>query len=98
MEYFLVIKELLYLSNQIFLSICRRICEKCRSSLYRKSGKNKCYSKKKTKNKKRIKKKGFIKFPCNKYPKSYALKHWQLGKSWSLQLNIISNYKFDTYY
>ncbi len=51
---------------------------------YRKSGKNKCYSKKKTKNKKRIKKKGFIKFPCNKYPKSYALKHWQLGKSWSL--------------
>ena len=51
---------------------------------YRKSGKNKCHSKKRTKNKKRIKKKGFIKFPCDKYPESYALKHWQLGKSWSL--------------
>ena len=27
-------------------------------------------------------KKGFIKYPCDKYPDSYALKHWQLGKSW----------------
>jgi len=45
---------------------------------------NKCH-KKKTKNKsyKRLqKKKGFIEFPCKKYPRSYALKHWQLGKSW----------------
>jgi hypothetical protein len=51
---------------------------------YRKSGKNKCHSKKRTINKKRIKGKGFIKFPCDKYPKSYALKHWQLGKTWSV--------------
>ncbi len=54
---------------------------------YRKSGKNKCHSKKKTKKKKRLKnKKGFIDYPCKKYPKSYALKHWQLGKSWLLSL------------
>ena len=51
---------------------------------YRKSSRNKCHGKKKTK---RIKirlqyKKGFIEFPCKRYPKSYALKHWQLGKSW----------------
>jgi hypothetical protein len=53
---------------------------------YRKSSKNKCHGKKKTKRiKKRLKnKKGFIDFPCKKYPKSYALKHWQLGKSWSI--------------
>jgi len=53
---------------------------------YRKAEKNKCHSKKKTKKKnKRIKnKKGFIEYPCKKYPKSYALKHWQLGKSWSV--------------
>ena len=52
---------------------------------YRKSGKNKCHSKKKTKNKRRLKnKKGYISYPCKKYPKSYALKHWQLGKSWSV--------------
>lgn len=52
--------------------------------LYRKAEKNKCHSKKKTKktNKRLKAKKGFIKFPCDKYPKSYALKHWQLGKSW----------------
>ena len=51
---------------------------------YRKAKKNKCHSKKKTKKiKKRFKnKKGFIEFPCKRYPKSYALKHWQLGKSW----------------
>ena len=51
---------------------------------YRKASKNKCHGKKKTKAKiKRLKhKKGFIDFPCKKYPKSYALKHWQLGKSW----------------
>ena len=29
-----------------------------------------------------IKNKGYLDFPCKKYPKSYALKHWQLGKSW----------------
>ena len=53
---------------------------------YRKSSKNKCHSKKKTKKTKRLKnKKGFIEFPCKKYPKSYALKHWQLGKSWLIQ-------------
>ena len=51
---------------------------------YRKSSKNKCHGKKKTKKKtKRLKnKKGMIEFPCKKYPNSYALKHWQLGKSW----------------
>ena len=50
---------------------------------YRKATKNKCHSQKKTKRiKKRLKKKGFIEFPCKRYPKSYALKHWQLGKSW----------------
>ena len=27
-------------------------------------------------------KKGYLYFPCDKYPKSYALKHWNLGKSW----------------
>jgi len=53
---------------------------------YRKSSKNKCHSEKKTKKRKRLKnKKGFINFPCKKYPKSYALKHWQLGKSWLIQ-------------
>ena len=51
---------------------------------YRKYGRNKCHSKKKGKRtKKRLKsKKGYIEFPCKRYPKSYALKHWQLGKSW----------------
>ena len=51
---------------------------------YRKATKNKCHNQKKTKRvRKRLKnKKGFIEFPCKKYPKSYALKHWQLGKSW----------------
>ena len=50
---------------------------------YRKAEKNKCHSIKKTKKKQRLKnKKGYIEFPCKKYPKSYALKHWQLGKSW----------------
>ena len=48
--------------------------------MYRKASKNKCHSKKKTN--KRIKGKGYLKFPCDKYPQSYALKHWQLGKSW----------------
>ena len=52
--------------------------------LYRKSSKNKCHSKKRTKKKIRVKGKGFIEFPCKKYPKSYALKHWQLGKTWSI--------------
>ena len=53
---------------------------------YRKSSKNKCHSKKKVKKTKRLKnKKGYLKFPCKKYPKSYALKHWQLGKSWLIQ-------------
>ncbi len=50
---------------------------------YRKSSENKCYSKKKTKKKMKINK-GYIEYPCKKYPKSYALKHWQLGKSWSI--------------
>jgi len=56
---------------------------------YRKSSKNKCHDK--TKKRKTMKqlnaKKGFLEFPCKKYPKSYALKHWQLGKSW-----LISDY------
>jgi len=52
---------------------------------YRKSTKNKCHSKNKTKKRRKLKnKKGYIDFPCKKYPKSYALKHWQLGKSWSV--------------
>tara|TARA_Y100000996_G_C22530801_1_gene646369 strand:+ start:235 stop:1086 length:852 start_codon:yes stop_codon:yes gene_type:complete len=51
---------------------------------YRKATKNKCHSKKKNKrtNKNLKSNKGHIRFPCDKYPKSYALKHWQLGKSW----------------
>ena len=50
---------------------------------YRKSSKNKCHEiKKKRKSMKLIKKKGYLDYPCKKYPKSYALKHWQLGKSW----------------
>jgi hypothetical protein len=64
---------------------------------YRKSSKNKCHRKtirktkrkntnRKTKRKQRFKKlqsnKGYILYPCKNYPKSYALKHWQLGKSW----------------
>tara|TARA_B110000285_G_scaffold167283_1_gene186970 strand:- start:19 stop:906 length:888 start_codon:yes stop_codon:yes gene_type:complete len=59
---------------------------------YRKSSKNKCHSHKKTKAKtKHLKnKKGYLDFPCKKYPKSYALKHWQLGKSW-----LISSYHTD---
>jgi len=31
--------------------------------------------------------KGYLDFPCKKYPKSYALKHWQIGKSWLSWLN-----------
>jgi len=50
---------------------------------YRKSKKNKCHSLKKKKTFKRlVNKRGFIEYPCKKYPKSYALKHWELGKSW----------------
>ena len=50
---------------------------------YRKSSKNKCHSiKNKRRTKKLQNKKGSIEYPCKKYPKSYALKHWQLGKSW----------------
>lgn len=52
---------------------------------YRKSGKNKCHSNKKSKRTPRKLKnqKGYISYPCKRYPKSYALKHWQLGKSWT---------------
>jgi hypothetical protein len=53
---------------------------------YRKSSKNKCHKKtfkKKPKSYRRLKnKKGYIQYPCKKYPNSYSLKHWQLGKSW----------------
>ena len=50
---------------------------------YRKSRKNKCHSKKSKRTMKKLKsKKGYLKFPCDKYPDSYAIKHWQLGKSW----------------
>ena len=48
---------------------------------YRKASDNKCYSQKSKKNYKKVKN-GYIDFPCTKYPKSYAIKHWQLGKSW----------------
>ena len=44
---------------------------------------NKCHSrKKKKKTTKKLHNKGYIQYPCTLYPKSYALKHWQLGKSW----------------
>lgn len=61
---------------------------------FRKSSKNKCHKAKKNKTKKRTSKrkhirykklqnnKGIIRYPCKLYPKSYALKHWELGKSW----------------
>ena len=51
---------------------------------YRKATKNKCHTKKKRKltNKKLKSGKGYLRFPCDKYPKSYAIKHWQLGKNW----------------
>jgi len=56
---------------------------------YRKSSKDKCHSNKKTKrNTIRLKnKKGYLSIPCKQYPKSYAVKHWGLGKSW-----LISHY------
>jgi len=53
---------------------------------YRKSGKNKCATHSIKAKKGYIKldgDKGYIKFPCNSYKDSYALKHWQLGKSWT---------------
>lgn len=58
---------------------------------YRKSKKNKCHSNKKTKrNSRKLKRnKGYISYPCKRYPKSYALKHWQLGKSWIQYLNYV---------
>jgi mannosyltransferase OCH1-like enzyme len=51
---------------------------------YRKSSFNKCHGSKRTKKRTlRLQhKKGWLEYPCKKYPKSYALKHWQLGKSW----------------
>lgn len=58
--------------------------------LYRKSSKNKCHSSKKTKKFKRLNnKKGYLLTPCSKYPKSYAIKHWDLGGSWTHHLNYI---------
>lgn len=58
----------------------------------RKIKKNKCHTIKKPKKPKKPKKtkhkyiklhkKGYIYYPCNKYPKSYVIKHWQLGKTW----------------
>ena len=53
---------------------------------YRKSGKNVCHSqKRKTNYIKLDNDKGYLKFPCTSYKESYALKHWQLGKSWLIQ-------------
>jgi len=50
---------------------------------YRKSSKNKCYSLKYKKGYKKLNNnKGYILFPCDKYPRSYAIKRWDLGKSW----------------
>ena len=55
---------------------------------YRKHSTNKCHSKKYKKGYTKLNNnKGYIKFPCTSYKNSYALKHWQLGKSW-----LISNY------
>jgi mannosyltransferase OCH1-like enzyme len=55
----------------------------------RKVGTNKCHSvkHKKTNSKSKSKyiklhKKGYIYYPCDKYPKTYVLKHWELGKTW----------------
>jgi hypothetical protein len=57
---------------------------------YRKSKPNQCHSEKqKTKFTKLKGNKGYISYPCQKYPKSYALKHWQLGKSWIQYLNYV---------
>ena len=36
--------------------------------------------------------KGYLDFPCKKYPKSYALKHWQIGKSWLSWLNAYTSH------
>jgi mannosyltransferase OCH1-like enzyme len=55
---------------------------------FRRSGTNRCHSKTKKKSFTKLKgKKGYIEFPCKRYPRSYALKHWQLGKSWTSYLN-----------
>ena len=40
--------------------------------------------------------KGFLEFPCKKYPKSYALKHWQIGKSWLSWLNAYTSHMRST--
>lgn len=49
---------------------------------FRKASTDKCYGTKKTKHKLKLKGKGYLEIPCKKYPKSYAIKHWVLGKSW----------------
>ena len=62
---------------------------------YRKVSKNKCHRDKRRKTNRKTKqkykrlqsKKGYILYPCKNYPKSYALKHWQLGKSWMSSSN-----------
>ena len=59
---------------------------------YRKSKKNKCHSDKRRRGYTKLNnKKGYIKYPCNKYPESFAIKRWDLGKSWLnfLEYNII---------
>lgn len=62
---------------------------------YRKASENKCHSMTQKGNMKNIGSKGFLNFPCKKYPKSYALKHWQLGKSWLIHTyNIRSDKKY----
>lgn len=70
---------------------------------FRKSSKNKCHKKsKKHKSKRKTKRKniryktlqnnkGIIRYPCKLYPKSYALKHWQLGKSWLINESYTSS-------
>ena len=42
------------------------------------------------KHKKLQNKKGYLLTPCNKYPKSYAIKHWNLGGSWIHHLNYVT--------
>jgi mannosyltransferase OCH1-like enzyme len=52
-------------------------------SPYRKSSKDKCHSHTKKKGYTKLKNnKGYIELPCKKYPTSYALKMWSLGRSW----------------
>lgn len=56
-------------------------------SLNLKKSNDQCISRKKPKvpyviGTDQLKRKIYVKLPCNKYPNSYAIKHWDLGGSW----------------